>query len=100
MKNPETKSADMQGSEEAEVKLNVSIQKENVTEENSNDKTVEDEQSVNKECIDHIQMSSEPQTSTKTIQEVVLVESKTVFQEKEEVLGDVNTETKEEQDDI
>jgi len=103
MKNPETKSADMQpGSEEAEVKLNVSIQKEKVTEENSNDKTVEDE-SVSKECIDHIQieqMSSEPQTSTKTIQEVVFVENKTVSQEKEEVLEDVNIETKEEQDDI
>jgi len=101
MKNPETKSADMQpGSEEAEVKLNVSIQKEKVTEENSNDKTVEDE-SASKECIDHIQieqMSSEPQTSTKTIQEVILVENKTVSQEKEEVLGDVNTEAKEEQD--
>lgn len=101
MKNPETKSADMQpASEEAEVKLNVSIQKENVTEENSNNKTVEPEKSaISKEYIDHHsleQMSSGLQTSTKTIQEVIFVESKTVSQEKEEVLlGNVNVETKE-----
>lgn len=100
MKNPETKSADMQpASEEAEVKLNVSIQKENVTEENSNNKTVEPEKSAITKDIDHHsleQMSSGLQTSTKTIQEVIFVESKTVSQEKEEVLlGNVNVETKE-----
>ncbi|XP_071556828.1 uncharacterized protein [Temnothorax nylanderi] len=103
MKNPETKSADMQpGSEEAEVKLNVSIHKENVTEENSNNKTIEAEKStLSKEYIDHSseQMSSELQTSTKTNQEVIFVESKTVSQEKQEkeevLLENVNAETKE-----
>ncbi|XP_024890978.1 uncharacterized protein LOC112466871 isoform X1 [Temnothorax curvispinosus] len=103
MKNPETKSAEMQpGSEEAEVKLNVSIHKENVTEENSNNKTIEAEKStVSKEYIDHSseQMSSELQTSTKTNQEVIFVESKTVSQEKQEkeevLLENVNAETKE-----
>lgn len=100
MKNPETKSADMQpGSEEAEVKLNVSIQKENVTEENSNNKTIETEKSaVSKEYIDHSseQMSSEFQTSTKVVEEIIFVGSKIVSQEKEVVLlEDVNAETKE-----
>lgn len=103
MKNPEIKSTDMQpGSEEAEVKLNVSIQKENVTGENSNDKTVETEKStVSKEYVDYTfeQMSSGPQTST--VQEVIFVESSTVSQEGVSI-GNVNTETKEvqEQDDI
>lgn len=86
-------------SEEAEVKLNVSIQKENVTEENSNNKTVEAEKSTtSEEHIDHTfeQMSSALQTSTKTVQEIIFVESKTVSQEKEEILlGNTNAETKE-----
>lgn len=102
MKNPETKSADMQPeSEEAEVKLNVLVQKENVTEENSTNKTVEAEKSaISEEHIDHTfeQMSSALQTSTETIQEVV-VESKTVSQEKEAVLlGNAETKETEEQD--
>ncbi|XP_012542029.2 uncharacterized protein LOC105839924 isoform X2 [Monomorium pharaonis] len=103
MKNPDTKSANMQpGSEEAKVKLNVSIQKENVAEENSN-KTVEAEKSsvscvYSKEYVDCTseQTSSGLQTATKTVQEVVSVESNTVIQEKEGVLlGNVNAETKE-----
>lgn len=91
MKNPEAKTADMQlGSEEAEVKLNVSIQKENIKEENDNNKVVEIEESAaDKECVDHTeQTSSKPQTST-TIQEVLnsaSVASKTISQEKEKVL--------------
>lgn len=103
MKNPEIKSTDMQpGSEEAEVKLNVSIQKENVTEENSNDKTVETERSaVSKEYVECTfeQMPSGLETST--VQEVIFVESNTISQE-EVSIGNVNTETKEvqEQDDI
>lgn len=100
MKNPETKSANMQpGSEEAEVKLNVSIQKENITEENSNNKIGEAEKSaMSKEYIDHsIEQSSGFQTST--IQEVIFVESKIISQGKEEVLlGNVNVETKEVED--
>ncbi|XP_070517765.1 putative leucine-rich repeat-containing protein DDB_G0290503 isoform X2 [Cardiocondyla obscurior] len=90
------------GSEESEVKLNVSIQKENIAEENSNNKTVEgDKSAVNKEHIDNSpeQMSSEIQPSLKTIQEVVPVENKTVFKEKEGFfLGCVNSETKEIED--
>ncbi|KYM88920.1 hypothetical protein ALC53_02686 [Atta colombica] len=100
LKNPEVKSIDMQpGSEEAEVKLNVSIQKENVTKENGNNKAVEIEKStMNKEHIDHTyeKISSELQT-TKTIQEVLVMDNKTISQEKE-ILGDVDTETKEEQE--
>lgn len=103
MKNPEAKTADMQlGSEEAEVKLNVSIQKENIKEENGNNKVVEIEESAaDKECVDHTeQTSSKPQTSTKTIQEVVSVGSKTISQEKEGVLFEnVSIEIKEMEDD-
>lgn len=99
MKNPETKSTDMQpGSDEAEVKLNVSIQKENVTEENN--KTVEAVE--NKEgYIEHtfeLVSSGQLQTSAKPIQEVIFVENVTVSQEKEGVVGSVNAETKEVED--
>ncbi|XP_025987276.1 uncharacterized protein LOC105206689 isoform X2 [Solenopsis invicta] len=104
MKNPDTKSADMQPeSEEAKVKLNVSIQKESVTEENSNNKTVEAEKStvscpnVTNEHVELTseQTSSELQISMKAVQEVI-VENKTVTEEKEGVLlGNVNVETKE-----
>ncbi|KYN39511.1 hypothetical protein ALC56_06004 [Trachymyrmex septentrionalis] len=101
LKNPEIKSTDMQpGSEEAEVKLNVSIQKENVTEENGNNKAVETEKSaMSKEHIDHTyeKISSDLQT-TKTIQEVLVADNKTIPEEKEVLLIDVDTETKEEQE--
>ncbi|XP_072759963.1 uncharacterized protein [Anoplolepis gracilipes] len=97
MKNPEIKTADMQlGSEEAEVKLNVSIQKENIKEENGNNKEVEGS-TTDKEDVDQTeQTSSKFPTSTKTIQEVVSVGSKIISQEKEEVsLQNVNIEIKE-----
>lgn len=99
MKNPETKHIDMQpGSEEAEVKLNVSIQKENITEENN--KIGEPGKSAtSKEYIDHFDQSSGLGTSTKTTQEVIFVESKTISQEKEKILlGNVHPETKEEEE--
>lgn len=100
MKNPEAKSTNMQpGSEEAEVKLNVSIQKENVTEENN--KIAEPEKpAVSKEYIDQFNdQSSGVETSTKTIQEVIYIETKTISQEKEEILlGNVHAETKEEKE--
>ncbi|XP_018363178.1 PREDICTED: putative leucine-rich repeat-containing protein DDB_G0290503 [Trachymyrmex cornetzi] len=101
LKNLEIKNTDMQpGSEEAEVKLNVSFQKENVTEENGNNKAAETEKSaMSKEHIDHTyeKISSELQT-TKTIEEVLVVDSKTVPQEEEVILEHVDTETKEEQE--
>ncbi|KMQ95437.1 myb-like protein x-like isoform x1 protein [Lasius niger] len=102
MKNPEVKTADMQlESEEAEVKLNVSIQKENKG-ENGNNKVVEIEESTTeKEYVDHTeQTSSKLQTSTKTIQEVVSVGNKVISQEKEGVSTEnVNIETKELEED-
>lgn len=101
MKNPEAKTADMQESEEtSEVKLNVSIQKEN-KEENGNKVIVIEESAIEKEYVDHTeQTSSKFQTSTKTIQEVsvesvVSVESKIISQEKEISTENVNIETKE-----
>ncbi|XP_050449308.1 uncharacterized protein LOC126850398 isoform X2 [Cataglyphis hispanica] len=106
MKNPEAKTADMQGSEEAEVKLNVSIQKENIKEENGNNKVVETEEfATDKECVDHIeQASGKLQTSTKTTEEVeVSVESKIISQEKEEVSSEnanIATTEMEEDNDI
>lgn len=102
MKNPEAKTADMQlESEEAEVKLNVSIQKENIKEENGNNKVEVEESAAEKEHVDHTeQTSSKLQTSTKTIQEVVPVGSKTISQEKEGVLlENVNIEIKEVEED-
>ncbi|KYQ50241.1 hypothetical protein ALC60_10695 [Trachymyrmex zeteki] len=69
-------------------------------EENGNNKAAETEKSaMSKEHIDHAyeNISSELQT-TKTIQEVFVVENKTIPQEKEVLLGDVDTETKEEQE--
>ncbi|XP_029172375.1 uncharacterized protein LOC114941522 [Nylanderia fulva] len=100
MKNPEAKTTDMQlGSEEAEVKLNVSIQKEN-KEENGNKVIVIEESTVEKEYVDHTeQTSSKFQTSTKTIQEVAFVESKIISQEKGISTENVNTETKEFEED-
>ncbi|XP_011878826.1 PREDICTED: uncharacterized protein LOC105568063 isoform X2 [Vollenhovia emeryi] len=100
MKNPEIKGADMQPEpEEAEVKLNVSIQKENVTEENSNNRPVEAEKSaVSREYVEHSfeQMSSELQPDVNITEEVIFIESKTVSREKEGVLlGNVYAETKE-----
>lgn len=96
MKNPEAKTADMQGSEEtSEVKLNVSIQKEN-KEENGNKVIVIEESAIEKEYVDHTeQTSSKFQTSTKPIQEVVSVESKIIAQEKGISTEIVNIETKE-----
>lgn len=85
-------------SEEAEVKLNVSIQKENVTEENGNNKAAETEKpAMSKEHIDHTYEKISSELQTKTIQEVLVVDNKTIPQEKE-VLLDVDTETKEEQE--
>ncbi|XP_025271045.1 uncharacterized protein LOC105247879 isoform X1 [Camponotus floridanus] len=105
MKNPEAKTADMQlESEEAEVKLNVSIQKENIKEENGNNKVEVEESIAEKEHVDNTeQTSSKLQASTKTIQEVIPVGSKTIPQEKEGVLlENVNIEIKEmeEENDI
>lgn len=102
MKNPEVKTADMQlESEEAEVKLNVSIQKENIKEENGNNKVVEEESATDKEYVDYAeQTSSKLQTSTKTIQEGIPVGSKTISQEKEGILlENVNIEIKEVEED-
>ncbi|XP_011645584.1 uncharacterized protein LOC105432458 isoform X2 [Pogonomyrmex barbatus] len=98
MKNPEIKPVMQPETEEAEVKLNVSIQKENVTEENSNNKVVEVEKSsVNKDHIEHaFEETSELQSSAKDIEEIIFVESKTVSQEEEGILlASTNTETKE-----
>ncbi|XP_018400731.1 PREDICTED: uncharacterized protein LOC108778130 isoform X2 [Cyphomyrmex costatus] len=102
IKNPEVKSIDMQSqSEESEVKLNVSIQKENVTEENGNNKAAETEKFImSKEHIDHTyeKISNELQTM-KTVEAVFVAENKTILQEKEGVLlEDVDTKTKEEQE--
>lgn len=97
MKNPETKRVDMQP-EEAEVKLNVSIHRENVTEENN--KIEPEKSTTSKEYIDHFDQSSSGfETSMKTTQEVIFIESKTISQDKEEILlGNVHPETKEEEE--
>ncbi|XP_029675621.1 mediator of RNA polymerase II transcription subunit 12-like isoform X1 [Formica exsecta] len=101
MKNPEAKTADMQGSEEAEVKLNVSIQKENIKEENGNKVVKTEESATDKECVDHIEQASDKlQTSIKTIDEIVSIESKNISQEKEGVsLENVNIATTEMEED-
>ncbi|KAL6262799.1 hypothetical protein P5V15_005589 [Pogonomyrmex californicus] len=98
MKNPEIKPVMQPETEEAEVKLNVSIQKENVTEENSNNKVVEVEKSsVSKDHVEHaFEETNELQSSAKDIEDIIFVESKTVSQEEEGIsLASTNTETKE-----
>lgn len=106
MRNPEAKTTDnMQPElEEAEVKLNVSVQKENVKEEKSSiNKTTQsvEEPVIDKEHIDHNvveQTSSKPQTSTNIVDEIVpLAEAEIILLEGEgDLLDNIsNTETKE-----
>lgn len=106
MKNSGAKTTDMQSeSEEAEVKLNVSNQKETIKEtikeeklSSTNQATGIEESAVDKERVDGAvseQISSEPQTSTKTVQKAV--DSGIISQEKEGVSLEnaSNAETKE-----
>ncbi|XP_019887971.1 uncharacterized protein LOC105281761 isoform X2 [Ooceraea biroi] len=99
MKNPEmATTTDMQPeSGEAEVKLNVSIQK-GGQEENGN-KAVEIEL-VNKEFLDHIasEQTCEYQTSTNVVQEATFAEREVVSQEKEGISLENNAATKELED--
>jgi len=95
MKNPETTNMQPE-SEEAEVKLNVSIQKD-IQEENGNNEAVKIELVVNKEFVDDgsSEQIRELQIPTNTLQEVVSVENEIVLQEKEELPLENNTITKE-----
>jgi len=95
MKNPETTNMQPE-SEEAEVKLNVSIQKD-IQEENRNNEAVKIELVVNKEFVDDgsSEQIRELQIPTNTLQEVVSVENEIVLQEKEELPLENNTITKE-----
>jgi len=95
MKNPEITNMQPE-SEEAEVKLNVSIQKD-IQEENGNNEAVKIELVVNKEFIDDgaSEQMQELQIPTNTLQEVVSVENEIVLQEKEELPLENNTITKE-----
>lgn len=103
MKNPETTTANMQPeSEESEVKLNISIQKEDYSkgsnqEENGSNKTVEVEP-ANKEFVENVDLEQtyECQTPIKIIEEIVLVDE--IFQEKEGISLENNATTKEEEE--
>ncbi|XP_014470726.1 PREDICTED: uncharacterized protein LOC106742366 isoform X2 [Dinoponera quadriceps] len=106
MKNFETKTIDMQPkSQEADVKLNVPVQEENIKGEKllSTNKAAKVEEHVT--AKEHVnvntseQTSSEPQAPAKTptVQEAVSTESEIVHQEKEGVSSEniSNTEAKE-----
>lgn len=110
MKHLEVKPTDMQPkSEKADVKLDVSVQEESIKEGKllSTNKAAKVEEPVT--VKEHInvniseQMSNEPQTFSKSVQEAVSTESEIIFQEKEEIslenISNVEAKVTEEQEE-